>query len=203
MRVIGAALVLAMAVALAACGSDDQPEPDRVRATLLQPSDLPSDDPVYNYPTQPGGGGHQVDSLWTCLGPARAILEDTGYVRDYVAYDLHDQGRVYSFRFTNKDRDVASDFDDLTTAWRTCDELGYQRLKRVVDPGKKTVTEVDHGPDAFGFRTSDPSGDVYGETAFRVVGQSIIQVTAVGVEPDIPTEVSVTRLLEKATTRAE
>lgn len=201
MRIIGAALTVLLMVTLTSCGSDE-PEPDRVRSSLLQPSDLPSNDAVYHYPTLPGDGGHQVDSLWTCLGHARAILEDTGYVRDYVAYDLGSDGRVYSFRFTNEDRDVASDFEDLVTAWRTCDELGYHQSKKVVDPGAKTVTEVDRGSGTFGIRTSTPNGDVYGETAFRVVGQSIIQVTAIGMDPMAPTEVSITDLLEKATTRA-
>ncbi len=198
MKALGAVLVLVMTLGLVSCSSEDA-EPDRVRGTLLQPTDLPVGDPDYSYPTEPGGGGVQVDALWSC--PTGRLFADTGYVEDYVAYDLGPQGRVFSFLHTNDARDVASDFADIVETWRTCVDLGYQQAGDAGDGRSKTVTEVDRGTDTFGFRTTTPNGDVYGETALRVVGDSIVQVTALGVQ-FMPTEVSVDDLLDTAVRRA-
>ncbi|MGJ9412292.1 hypothetical protein ACHAAC_06245 [Aeromicrobium sp. CF4.19] len=194
-----AVLTVAVATLLAGCSGPEAP--DRVRASLLQPSDLPGEAPTYFYPTDPGGGGLRVEGAWGCYGVAQTLIDDTGYVKDWVAYDLGDRGWVYGYRYTNEVRDVADDLDDMTEQWRACDQLGYNTPGVASSGEEETVTEVDHGAGSFGFRTS-AAGEVYGETAYAVVDDAIVQVTAIGYRGERPTDLDVTSLLASALERA-
>lgn len=193
-----AALTIAAATMLAGCSEPEAP--DRVRASLLQPGDLPGGDPRYSYPSNPGGG-LRMEGTWGCHDVVEALIVDTGYVEDWVAYDLGERGWVHGYRYTNEVRDATDDLDDMAQQWRACDRLGYNRSRVPAVGEETTVTEVEHGAGSFGFRTS-AGADVYGETAYAVVDDAIVQVTAIGHRGERPTELDVTSLLASAVERA-